>query len=237
MTRPTLGIQMLDVGPIRLPGSYHNPATFPYPVVHRHVPGARVDVVTGGDKDILGAYIASAQAMEREGCRAIATSCGYTSHFQAQLSAAVKVPVATSSLLLVPFVERMLPPGAKIALLTFDATRFNEGLANGVGWSLKTSRVIVAGVEGTESWNEMRKPQPGITHAMLARDVMMAARRVLDAHTDVRAIIFECAVFPIVADHVRAATGLPVFDYVSMADILAEAVAGPAQARQSAAAE
>jgi len=237
MTRPTLGIQMLDVGPIRLPGSYHNPATFPYPVVHRHVPGARVDVVTGGDKDILSAYIDSAREMERDGCRAIATSCGYTSHFQAQLSAAVTVPVATSSLLLVPFVERLLPPGSKIALLTFDATRFNEGLANGVGWSLKTSPVIVAGVEGTESWGEMRKPQPGITHAMLARDVIAAARRVLDAHADVRAIIFECAVFPIVIDHVRAATGLPVFDYVSMADILAESVAGPAQARQSAAVE
>lgn len=237
MTRPTLGIQMLDVGPIRLPGSYHNPATFPYPVVHRHVPGARVDVVTGGDKEILGAYIDSAQAMERDGCHAIATSCGYTSHFQAEISAAVKVPVATSSLLLVPFVERLLPPRAKIALLTFDATRFNEGLANGVGWSLKTSPVIVAGVEGTESWDEMRKPQPGITHAMLARDVMAAARRVLDAHANVGAIIFECAVFPIVTNHVRAATGLPVFDYVSMADILAEAVAGPAQARQSGAAE
>jgi len=237
MARPTLGIQMLDVGPIRLPGSYHNPATFPYPVTHRHVSGARVDVVTGGDRDILGAYIKSAQEMERDGCRAIATSCGYTSHFQAAISAAVTVPVATSSLLLVPLVERLIPPGAKIALLTFDANRFNEGLAKGVGWSLKTSPVIVAGVENTESWEEMRKPQPGITHAMLARDVMAAARRVLDANADVRAIIFECAVFPIVADHVRAATGLPVFDYVSMADVLAESVAGRAQARQSAAAE
>lgn len=237
MTRPTLGIQMLDVGPIRLPGSYHNPATFPYPVVHRHVPGARVDVVTGGDRDILGAYIESARQMERDGCRAIATSCGYTSHFQAEISAAVTVPVATSSLLLVPLVERLIPPGAKIALLTFDANRFNESLAQGAGWSLTTSPVIVAGVENTESWEEMRKPQPGITHAMLARDVMAAARRVLDAHADVRAIVFECAVFPIVTDHVRAATGLPVFDYVSLADILAEAVAGPAQTRQSAAAE
>jgi hypothetical protein len=237
MTRPTLGIQMLDVGPIHLPGSYHSPATFPYPVLHRSVPGARVDVVTGGDHDILGAYIESARQMERNGCRAIATSCGYTSHFQAQISAAVSVPVATSSLLLVPFVERLLPPGSKIALLTFDATRFNEGLANGAGWSLETSPVIVAGVEGTESWDEMRKPQPGITHAMLARDVMAAARRVLDAHADVHAIIFECAVFPIVADHVRAATGLPVFDYVNLANILAESVAGPAKTARSAAAE
>ncbi|MHB1216624.1 MAG: aspartate/glutamate racemase family protein [Alphaproteobacteria bacterium] len=237
MTRPTLGIQMLDVGPIHLPGSYHSPATFPYPVLHRSVPGARVDVVTGGNRDILGAYIESARRMEREGCRAIATSCGYTSHFQAQISAAVSVPVATSSLLLVPLVERLLPPGSKIALLTFDATRFNESLASGAGWSLKTSPVIVAGVEGTESWDEMRKPQPGITHAMLARDVMAAARRVLDAHADVRAIVFECAVFPIVTNHVRAATGLPVFDYVSLANILAESVTGSAEAVRPAAAE
>lgn len=226
MVRPTVGIQMLDVGPIHLPGSYHSPATFPYPVLHRHVPGARVDVVTGGDKNILGAYVESARQMERDGCRAIATSCGYTSHFQAQISAAVNVPVATSSLLLVPFVERLIPPGAKIALLTFDATRFKEELAQGAGWSLKTSPVIVAGVEGTESWDEMRKPRPGITHAMLARDVMAAARRVLDVHANVRAIIFECAVFPIVTDHVRAATGLPVYDYVNLADLIAEAVAG-----------
>ena len=45
------------------------------------------------------------------GAEAITTNCGFLSLFQAELAAAVRVPVATSSLMQVPWVQATLPPG------------------------------------------------------------------------------------------------------------------------------
>lgn len=57
--------------------------------------------------------------LEREAVGAI--TCGFPATFQRQLAAAVRVPVFTSSLLLVPLVHRMLAPGRRVGILTVNA--------------------------------------------------------------------------------------------------------------------
>ena len=47
-------------------------------------------------------------------------------------------------------------------------------------------------------------------------DVAAAARRLLAAHPEVAAIVLECTNLPPYAAAVRAATGVPVYDIVSM---------------------
>ena len=79
------------------------------------VPGASPErVVRGGDSSLLPSFIAAARALEAGGACAITTSCGFLVQFQAELQAAVKVPVWTSSLLALPGLRR---PG----VLTVDA--------------------------------------------------------------------------------------------------------------------
>jgi hypothetical protein len=63
---------------------------------------------------------------------AITTSCGFLVKFQRELAAAVSVPVFTSSLLLVPFVHRLLAPGRRIGILTV-VTLAHNALAAGLG--------------------------------------------------------------------------------------------------------
>ena len=46
------------------------------------------------------------------GAEAITTNCGFLSLFQREMAAHVGVPVATSSLMQVPWVQAMLPPAA-----------------------------------------------------------------------------------------------------------------------------
>ncbi|MGH6954144.1 MAG: aspartate/glutamate racemase family protein [Alphaproteobacteria bacterium] len=221
-----LAILRLQHRPVELPGAISRPDSFAYPVRYHAVPGAWADNVTAGDRSVLPAYIGSARAMEREGADAITTTCGFTALFQRDIAAAVSVPFAGSSLLLVPFVKRILPPGAKLAILTFDSTRLSEAHAEAAGFTLADDSIVVDGVEGTESWSEMMKPEPGITHDMLARDVIAAGRRLIERHPQVRAIVHECAVFPIVTDAVRRTLRLPVFDYLALADVLMDSVRG-----------
>ena len=110
----SVGILVLDTRFPRMPGDIGNAGTFDFPVRYHRVAGASSEgVVRGNQGDLLPLFVEGARALEREGVRAITTSCGFLASHQAELAAAVRVPVFTSSLLLVPLVRRMLPPGPR----------------------------------------------------------------------------------------------------------------------------
>ena len=218
-----LGLLRLGHSQIEEPGAIAVPGSYAYPMRMRPVPGAWAHNVTKGDRSVVPAYIQTARDLAADGCAALITTCGFTAGFQAELAAAVPVPFLTSSMLLVPLVKNMLPRDGKIALLTYDRACLTEALCNAAGFSLEDGLVVAAGVDGTESWHQLRAEHPALSAEALGRDVGAALDGLRAAHPDVRAIVLECAVFPIVADGLRAKTGLPVFDFLTLADVAMEA--------------
>ena len=223
-----LAVLRLNNDPIQLDGAITREDSFPYPTLYMKVPSAYVDNVTRGDRSVEGDYVRCARELIGKGARGVITTCGFTSIFQNGMSGALDVPVATSSLLLAPFVLSILPPGSTLAILTFDATRLTSAHCEAAGFSLARSPVAVAGVEGTESWRAMCRPANDVTMADLEHDVMGALDRLRAEHEDIRGVLLECAVFPIVADVIRRRTGLPVFDFLSLADIVMASIADAA---------
>ena len=64
----------------------------------------------------------------------------------AATKAAVSIPVFTSSLMLVPLVQRMLPPGRAVGVLTVDAASLQREHLAGAGISPDTP-LVIAGLE------------------------------------------------------------------------------------------
>ena len=96
-------------------GDIGNAATWPFPVRYRVVSAAIPErVVQRPDDALLAAFVEAARERESEGVRAITTSCGFLALYQRELTAAVSVPVATSSLLQVPMIARTLPASRMI---------------------------------------------------------------------------------------------------------------------------
>jgi hypothetical protein len=126
---------------------------------------------------------------------------------------------------MVPFVCNLIPEGAKVAVLTYDGTRLTNKQCKAAGWTLESLPVVAAGVENTESWRQMGSPEPKVTHEMLAADVGGALDKLRAKHPEIRAVVFECAGFPSVTDHIRATSGLPVFDILSLSDLVMWSVA------------
>ncbi|MER8703129.1 hypothetical protein [Mesorhizobium sp. M1273] len=219
MTDKVLGVLELETKPVELPGFMAGPGTFPFPVKRRQVPGAFTRNVIDGDKSVEAGYAAAARELERQGVSAIVSNCGFTGLFQAAVAEAVSIPVAMSSLLLVPFVARTLKPGSRIGLLTYDAPKLMENHYVCAGWSSKDISVAVGGIEGSELWYEFAKPAPIIDVSILVRDVRAAARKLLDANPDIGAFVFECTAFPVAAGAVRSDTGLPVADVTTLANM------------------
>ncbi len=105
---------MLETRFARVPGDMGNATTWPFPVLYRVVRGASARAcVLDGAKGLLPAFIAAARELVDEGAEAITTTCGFLSLFQRELAAAVAVPVATSALMQIPWVQATLPPGQR----------------------------------------------------------------------------------------------------------------------------
>lgn len=101
-----LGVLMLEARFPRIFGDMGNATTWPFPVLYRVVSGASPEkVVLKGAAGLLPDFVAAAQELVRHGAEAITTNCGFLSLFQQELAAAVGVPVATSSLMQVPWVQ------------------------------------------------------------------------------------------------------------------------------------
>ena len=225
---PALGILQLANRPSSLPGATGAASSYAYPVRFLQVPGAWVEAVVGDDDAILDVYLDCARQLEREGVAAITSNCGFTARFQGPVSAAVGVPVALSSLQLVPFVAALVPPGRRVGVVTYDAAKLTERHCQGAGWSAADTPVAITGIEGSETWTELAKPEPDLDPGRLRQDVLAATRALLHAHPDIAALVLECAAFPPATAMVRRETGLPVADYITLSDMLMAMVDGGA---------
>jgi len=213
----TVGILMLDTRFPRIVGDMGNAATFDFPVRYQRVTRADPDlVVRRGAEGLLPAFIDGARALEREGVGAITTNCGFLVKFQRQLAAAVRVPVFTSSLLMVPLVARMLGPGRRVGIMTVSAaTLTREHLeVSGIGPDIP---VAIAGLETEKEFTRVLLGDEPELDVDAARDEhVRVARRLVAEHPDLGAVVLECTNMPPYTADVQRVTGLPVFDVVSL---------------------
>jgi Asp/Glu/Hydantoin racemase len=220
-----VGILVLDTQFPRAPGDIGNATTFDFPVLYHRVAGASSDrVVRGTGRELLPSFVEGARALEREGARAITTSCGFLARFQSDLAAAVSVPVFTSSLLLVPLVHRMLAPGRAVGILTVDASSLGRAHLAGAGITPEMP-IAVAGLETEKEFTRvLLEDALEFDLAAARQEHVDVARRLAAAHPEVGALVLECTNMPPFRADVQAATGLPVFDVTSLIRMVHEAV-------------
>lgn len=211
-----LGILMLDARFPRIPGDMGNATTWPFPVLYRVVRGASPDkVVLQGARGLLPDFIDAAQDLVRLGAEAITTNCGFLSLFQRELAAAVGVPVATSSLLQVPWVQATLPPGKRVGVVTVSAATLTPEHLAAAGVPPDTP---LAGTEGGREFYRVliKGESDDMDVALAEQDVVDAGRALVAAHPEVGAIVLECTNMPPYAAALQAAVGLPVYDVYSL---------------------
>lgn len=208
-----IGILMLEARFPRIPGDMGNALTWPFPVLYRVVPGASPDrVVRRGAAGLLDPFIEAGRDLIRQGAEAITTNCGFLALFQAELSDALQVPVATSSLMQVPMVQALLPPGRRVGVLTVSAASLTAEHLLRAGCPADTP--VVGTGDGTEFTRVLLENEPRLDVEAALADLVAAGRRLVGTHTDVGAIVLECTNMPPYARDVREATGLPVFSMV-----------------------
>ncbi len=206
----SVGILMLEAQFPRIPGDMGNAQSWPFPVLYKVVRDASPDrVVRNRAAGLYDSFLAAARELVADGADGITTNCGFLALFQHQLAAALDVPVATSSLMQVPMVERLLPAGKRVGILTISSATLSPDHLEKSGCRLDTP------VQGTPQDGEFTGVVLGNRIELdveAARQENVAAALVLKAaHPELGAIVLECTNMVPYARDIRQATGLPVF--------------------------
>ena len=171
-------------------------------------------VVLDADPALLAPFVEAARALEREGIAALTTSCGFLALFQAELAAALSVPVWTSSLLLVAELDAGWHDGRRAGVVTSMPASLTAAHLRGAGARADTP------VEGLALESRFRDTllhdRAELDEAEAERATVAAALRLIERRPDVAAIVLECTNMPPYAEAVRAATGRPVHDLTTL---------------------
>jgi hypothetical protein len=190
----TIGVLMLKTRFPRIPGDVGNPKTWPFPVKFKTVePATTKAVVTDGlrDKNLLPAFLDAARELVEDGADALTTSCGFLAPFQDELARAAGVPVAASSLMQIPLVERLLPPGRRVGVLTVSRASLTPRHLEAAGARADTP------IQGTEDGSELSRvllgDLPELDPEAAERDMIAACRSFLSRTPEVGGLVLECA--------------------------------------------
>jgi hypothetical protein len=210
-----LGLLMLQTRFPRPPGDIGHPHTFAFPVRRVVVGGADPQrVVREEATGLVERFIDVARALVADGACSIGTSCGFLALHQCALSAALPVPVATSSLLQCAWLASVLPSGRKPGIVTIDKAALSPAHLAAVGVPPGTP------IEGVDPQGEfatrLLNDEPTLDLERAEAEVVAAAVRLTQTHPDVGAIVLECTNMPPYAAAVARATQRPVYDVVTL---------------------
>ncbi|MEW6046194.1 MAG: aspartate/glutamate racemase family protein [Bacillota bacterium] len=222
-----IGILALDDSYACIPGDVRNALTYDFPVLYRRVEG--LDIVTATRR--LADYpvdrvVEAAQALEREGVGAITAECGYLALYQREVAAAVSVPVFLSSLMQVPWVERMLGPHLTVGVCVAEAKFLTPNHLEAVGIT-KGMRVKIMGVEDdgrAPAFEAVFYRGQDLDVAAAEADILRNVGEFVRRNPDLGALVLECSSYPPYARAIQREFGLPVFDYYTLIRFVFEAV-------------
>jgi hypothetical protein len=214
----SVGILILDTKFPRIPGDIGNAATWPFPVLYKLVRGAtgeRVTTARAEDRSsgLLDAFLAAGAELVEAGADGLTTTCGFLSIYQRELAASCGVPVAASSLMQVPAVERLLPPGKRVGVVTFSASRLGPDHLIAAGAAPDTP---VVGIEnGREFFRVMAQEERTLDITAARADIMAAGDELVARHPEVGAVVLECTNMVPFARALRHRLQMPVYDIYS----------------------
>jgi hypothetical protein len=225
-----LGIVMLDTRFPRPLGDVGHPQTWSVPVVQHVVRGVWPDKVVQSAAGlragrVVPAFVAIMRKLERDGARALTTSCGFLVLLQKDLQAAVKIPVVTSSLLQLPALLKEEP---QVGVLTISASKLGAEYLRSAGVPKERLKDVV--VQGVDPKGEFAGAILGNREQM---DIQKAGQDVIDAALALKArapalktVVLECTNMPPYAPHIAQATGLRVMSLMD-SPVLRKALAAP----------
>ena len=211
-----VGILLLDVQMPFVPGDVGNAASYGFPVLYRTVPGALSARVFVGDEALTEAVVNAAVELEAQGVKGISSDCGFFLNYQEQIREAVNIPVFLSPLMQLPTISSFLGRHRSLGILTTNTEPMSNSILALTGLDPERE-VIIRGMQDCVPWRAaFKEPGEQVDTAEIEAEIVARAVDMQRASPHLGAILLECSMMPPYAHAVHQATGLPVFDFVTL---------------------
>ncbi len=219
-----IGMLLLENYVPFVPGDTANASSYSYPVRFQRVPGFTVERIMAHDMSLVEELVEAAVSLQAEGVRAITGDCGFMALYQDRIASNVDVPVFLSSLAQISFMRTLLKPGAQIGIVTANSESLDASVFDSIGVSFDDD-LVVAGLENCPSfYGSVFEENGSIDTDKVEKEVVTVVQQLIDSHPNITLLLLECSLLPPYGAAVREATGLPVFDYITMIDYVYSAV-------------
>jgi hypothetical protein len=214
----SIGILLLETRTPFIHGDVGNATSYDYPVRYRTIPGLTATKIFNHDLSFVDKMIEGACELEREGVKAITGDCGFMAIYHKKVKEAVNIPVLLSSLLQLPFIQSTLPQNAKIGILTANSKSLTGEVFAKIGIK-EDGSMVIRGLENEKNFKDAVIDEIGILNSDgMRQEIVSMALELTRSHPEVKSILLECSMMPPYGEAVQKATGLPVYDFLTMID-------------------
>lgn len=222
-----IGIIMLETRFPRILGDIGNARTFHFPVLYDVVKGYKPNkVVLDLKAEDIQPFIDSAQRLEQMGVKAITTSCGFLAMFQNEIAACVNIPVFTSTIILLPLLNK-ISGGKKVLLLTANSKTLTEKhLISACGSNYKKYNFDIVGTQDLNTFTNFTVENREEVNIRECQKDIMDTVNLAFCKEKYGAVLMECTNIPPYSDLVRKQYNVPVFDAVTLTNFVYMAING-----------
>lgn len=212
-----IGILLIECSTPFIPGDVGNAYSYRFPVLYETIKELDLEqLIERGNTSLAPHVIEAALRLQAQGVRAISSDCGYMLHFQEQVAAALNIPVMLSSLLQLPFISSTLGPHQAIGVICANRRRLTPELL-AKAYPPGGREVFIRGMEEHQAFCGPILDETGeLDDEAIRAEIVGTARQLVQDHPQIGAILLECSNMPPYAHAVQAATGRPVFDFLTM---------------------
>lgn len=208
-----LGIIILDTRFQRFPGDIGYAGSFDFPVLYSVAHGFSLGADLKPDDKTLAVFYKAMDELIALGVDGISTSCGFLSIMQPHLAARSPVPVGTSSLMQVPIIQRMLPAGKTVGVLTAKASSLTREHFEPIGASFD---IPIAGMpDDSEFRLNMERSNTRIDRSVQEKEVLTAAEAFARKHPEMGAMVLECTNLSPYSARIHEMLNIPVYDIIT----------------------
>jgi hypothetical protein len=140
------------------------------------------------------------------------------------MAEALPVPVFMSSLCQVPMITGALRPSEQLGIVCASKPSLDAATLAAAGVSSEAPLVIYGMEESDEFRTSILEGKGWMDDARVESEVVGTAVRLVDENPQVRALLLECSDMPPYAKVVQDATGLPVWDFITLIDWIHDGV-------------
>jgi len=227
-----IGVMIVDDVYPGFPGDVRNASAFPYPIQYEIIEDVDLEQLQCNTDNIVEPILKTAKKLEIMGCRAITAECGYFAYFQKAVAGSVNVPVFMSSLLQVPFIQRVIGPNKDVGIVCAYKESLSERHLNNVGIETDSNYLIAGSMdeyycsEFHNLWSWYKRPDPPeIYYDKAEAQMVKTCVEFYEKNPSIGAIMLECTGMQPFARAIQREVDLPVYSWGTLFDYIYSVVA------------